>query len=250
MKSIRTLIYAVILAVAAPMVSYAASLELGRVYVKNIGLNKRLVRVNDSGIILEDSGMCLEVSVDYRSTGLAGSRVVCLIHPLDAEGNMLADRTGEAVTLGAVTIPSSTYSGTLVIPMPYQWILADKDKKQYVSMGVSLVCMGDDEVGDDKIVTLTESEMQIDRSKMSGKMMTDVFGSPSDIMGSVFGSIFGGSDAEATHPCTACDGTGICPYCDGDAYFDPASCRKCSSDHGICRRCNGKGTVTVELDFY
>ena len=66
----------------------------------------------------------------------------------------------------------------------------------------------------------------------------------------MLGSLFGSSDAESTQPCTACDGTGICPHCDGDAYFDPSSCRKCAADPGICRRCKGTGSITIEYDIY
>lgn len=249
MKSIRTFIVA-ILSVAIPAVGYAASLELGRVTVKNVGINKRLIRLNDNGLVIENAGMCLEVSVDYRSSGLAGSRVICFIHPLDEQGNMLADGTGEAVTLGAVTIPSSNHGGTLVIPMPYQWVLADGQNTKSVKMGVSLVCVGNEEVGEDKVVTLSEADIQIDKSRLGSKMMSDVLGSPGDVMGDMLGSLFGGSDAESTQPCTACDGTGICPHCDGDAYLDPSLCRKCSADPGICRRCKGEGTITIEYDIY
>ncbi len=245
MKSISVLIIA-LLSIAIPAVSHAASLTLGSVTVKNVGINKRLVRVNESGLIIEDSGLCLEVSVNYQSSGLTGARVICLIHPLDAQGNMLADRIGDAVTLGAVTIPSSHHNGTLVIPMPYQWVMADGENKKSVQMGVSLLCVGNEDVGEDKIVTLSEADMQINKSSLGSKMMSDVLGSPGDLLG----SLFGGSDAESTEPCVACDGTGVCPHCDGDAYFDPSSCRKCSADPGICRRCKGTGTITVKYDIY
>jgi len=245
MKSICTLII-VLLSMALPAVGYAASLTLGSVTVENVGINKRLVRMNDSGLIIEDSGLCLEISVNYHSSGLTGARVICLIHPLDAQGNMLADRTGDAVSLGAVTIPSSHHNGTLVIPVPYQWITADGENKKSVQMGVSLVCVGNEEIGEDKIVTLSEADMQIDRRNLGSKMMSDVLGSPGDILSGLFSS----SDAESTEPCVACDGTGVCPHCDGDAYLDPSSCRKCSADPGICRRCKGTGTITVKYDIY
>lgn len=250
MATIRSIISLFIFSLLFPALGHAASLQIGRVNVQNVGIGKRLVRLNDSGIFLDDSGLCLEVSVNFHSSGLAGERVICLLHPLDADGNILGDQSGEAVSLGAVTIPTSNYNGTLVIPMPYQWVLADKDRKQSVSMGVSLACMGDESVGEDKIITLTEAEMNIDRNSIGSKMMSDVFGSPGDMMGGLFEGLLGGSDAEATQPCSACDGTGICPHCDGDAYFSPSACRKCSSDPGICRRCNGTGKVTVKYDFY
>lgn len=249
MKSIRILIIA-ILFIALPAVCHAATLELGSVTVKNVGINKRLIRLNDSGLIIEDSGLCLEVSVDYRSYGLAGSRVICLIHPLDAQGNMLSDRTGDAVSLGAVTIPSSSYNGTLVIPLPYQWVLADGKNTESIKMGVSLVCVGNEDVDDNKIVTLSGADIQIDKNRLGNKMMSDFMGSSGDMMGDMLGSLLGGSDVESTGPCVACDGTGICPHCDGDAYFNPSSCRKCSSDPGICRRCKGKGTTTIEYNIY
>lgn len=231
--------------------SNAETLKLGKVSIDNIGINKRLIRLNDNGLMLDNSGMCLEVNVGIQASGMTGKRVICSVNPLDSDGDILADQLGEAMSLGAITIPRADYTGSIMIPLPYQWVVTDGNKQlRTVNLGVSLLCVGDESLGDSKNVTLSESDINIDRSKIGDKLIGDVLGTPDDMLGGFLGSLFDTSDVEATHDCPACDGTGICPYCDGDAFFDPSLCRKCNADPGICRRCKGEGTVTVKYDVY
>lgn len=225
----------------------AATLTIGRVTADNIGMNKRVVRMNDNGILLDNSGMCLEVTVNFTASGLAGERVICCVAPLSPDGYMLSDRMGDAVSLGAINVPSDNYSGKFNIVLPYTWITkGDKMNIKSLNLGVSLICPDEENVSAEKSVALTENDIHIDGRNLGGKLMTDMFGSPLDMLG----GLFGGGDVEATHDCPACDGTGVCQHCDGDAYFSPSVCRKCSSDPGICRRCKGTGTITVQYDIY
>ncbi len=51
-----------------------------------------------------------------------------------------------------------------------------------------------------------------------------------------------------TTTCTTCDGEGVCPHCDGEAFRDGRRCRTCEGN-GTCRNCSGKGRLEViEID--
>ncbi len=226
----------------------AATISIGAVKIENMGMNKRMVRINDNGIFLDNAGMCVEVTVNVTAKGLAGKRVICSVNPLDGDGDILGDNLGEAVSLGAVSIPNDNYACKLVIPVPYTWIDMDSNRKNGIKLGVSAACMDIEDIGEAKTVVLADSDVKIDRSKLANKMMGDMLGG--DPMGVLISGLFDTSDAESTETCPSCEGTGICPHCDGDAYFDPAACRKCASDPGICRRCKGEGTITIKYDIY
>lgn len=250
MNLLRDFFTLLVLCVCLP--SAAGSLSVGSVTVDNVGLNKRLIRLDDNGIIVDNSGMCLEVSVGIKATDMSGRRVLCIVNPLDEDGNTLADRSGEAMSVVAITIPSANYNGKLMVPMPYQWVVTDQTRAlNKIKLGVSLLCIGDKNSGEFKIVDLDGSTIKVDRSNMGAKLMGDMFGgSGGGGLGSLLGGLLGGSDAESTEPCPSCEGTGVCPHCDGDGFLDPKSCRKCASDPGICRRCKGEGTITVKYDIY
>lgn len=247
----RFAIVAVCMLFAAQSTVCGQTLEIGKVSIDNIGLGQRMIRLDDNGgIFLDDAGMCLEVTVGIEAKGLAGKRVFAMVFPLDPDENSMADQNGDAMSVGAVNIPGATYSGKIVVPMPYQWIITEENKKrQAVKMGVAL-SLFDEEYTVSKVVDLQESDINIDRNKVGSKLMGDMFGGSEGLMGSVLDGLFSTSDAEATMTCPACDGTGLCGKCDGMGFFDPTSCRKCSRNPGICTRCKGEGAITVEVDFY
>lgn len=229
----------------------AQTLEIGKVSIDNVGLGQQMIRLDENGcIFLDDTGMCMEVTVGFEAKGLAGKRVFAMVFPLDPDDKTLVDQNGEAMSIGAVNIQSSTYNGNIVVPMPYTWVITEANKeRKAVKFGITL-SLYDEEFAVSKVVDLQTSDINIDRNKVGDKLMGDLFGGTGDLMGSLIGGLFSSSDAEATITCPACDGTGLCAKCDGMGFFDPKSCRKCSRNPGICTRCKGKGTVTVEVDFY
>lgn len=240
-------LFAILLLMAVSATVQAATVSIGAVKIENMGMNKRMVRINDNGIFLDNTGMCVEVSVNINAKGLAGKRVICSVNPLDGEGNVLGDKLGEAVSLGAINIPTDNFTGKVVIPLPYEWVYTESNRKG-INLGVAASCFGMENVEEAKAVVLSDADIKIDRSKLANKMMGDMLGG--DPMGMLIGGLFDTSDAESTETCPSCEGTGVCPHCDGDAYLDPAECRKCASDPGICRRCKGEGTITIKYDIY
>lgn len=246
MNRLRNLITFIVL--SAGLFTTAATLNVGSVSIDNIGMNKRLIRLNDNGILIDNSGICVEVSVGIKAGDLTGHRVLCIVNPLDSEGNILADSNGEAMSATALTIPSVNYAGKVMLPIPYGWL----NSLNNVKLGVSLMCLGNDEVGEMKVIDLDSNSINIDKSRVGNKLMGDMLGGSSSggLGGILMEGLFGGSDAESTQPCPSCEGTRVCQHCDGDGFFDPKSCRKCATDPGICRRCKGEGTVTIKYDIY
>ncbi len=229
-------------------------LTLDKVAVTNVGINKRMLRLGENGLILDNAGMCLEVTVAFSAKGITGRRVICEITPLDANDNYFVDSMGEVAAMEGVTIPSSDWSGKVMIPMPYSWVVTDENKKQgYVKLGVTLAMMGEEEIKDTQIIKIANDEMKLsDKKNLGNKLMGDLFGGSSSggLMGGLLGAMLDTSDGEITQKCPNCDGTGVCDHCDGDAFFDPQICRKCANDPGICRRCKGEGEITVKYDLY
>lgn len=251
--------FAFILILLAAVLSVSAqqpSVSIGVVKIDNIGMNKRMVRLSENGLIVDNAGMCVEVNVKVKATGLAGGRLLCQVMPTDQEGNMYEDKYGLISSSGAINIPTSNFSGDMTIPLPFAWVINDANQKmESVNLGVSLICFGDeeeDDIEDSKIVHLSGADIDIDRSQLGRKLIGDALGFSDEAgaMETLLGGLFDTSDAESTQPCPVCDGTGVCQHCDGDAYVDPRVCRKCNADPGICRRCKGTGTVTIKYDIY
>lgn len=230
----------------------SALISIGKINIDNLGMNKRMIRFSDNGIIVDKAGLCVQVNVGIKATGLAGKRLICLVAPLDKDGYMLQDNLGDAESSAAITIPNQNYSGILTVPLPYSWVITDINRKlESIKLGVSVICFGDDDLTANKEVILTESDINIDRSKLGSKLMGDMLGfSEGGAIGGLLGAFFDSSDAESTETCPVCDGTGVCQHCDGDAYIDPSICRKCHEVPGICRRCKGEGTITIKYDIY
>lgn len=231
-------------------------LTLDKVSVTNVGLNKRMLRMDDNGLIVDNAGMCLEVTVAFSAKGIPGRRVICELTPLDANDNYFVDSKGEVAAMEGVTIPSSDWSGKVMIPLPYTWVVTDENKKLgYVKLGVTLAMMGEEEIKDTQIVKIANDDMKLsDKKNLGNKLMGDLFGGSSSggggLMGGLLGAMLDTSDGEITQKCPNCDGTGVCSHCDGDGFFDPQVCRKCANDPGICRRCKGEGEITVKYDVY
>lgn len=56
----------------------------------------------------------------------------------------------------------------------------------------------------------------------------------------------GTQEKERVITCIKCDGTGICPKCEGMASSGSWPCAFCKKNPGMCRDCDGKGMITVE----
>ena len=255
MKRFKPVIFLLaLMASLCPVKIDAATLSIGKVSIDDIGMSRRLLRMNDNGLIVDQSGLCLEVSVNINASGIMGKRVICEVVPLSSDGRTWVDAKGEVAAIEGVTVPTNSYSGKVVLPMPYSWIVnEDSQKSKTVCMMVTVACMEEDGLVESKDITIQESDINIDKKQIGNKLMSDMLGGGSGgggLMEGLIGGLFDTSDAESTEPCPACDGTCVCVYCDGDGFFDPKSCRKCANDPGICRRCKGEGTVTVKYDIY
>lgn len=252
MKMIFKLMLAVFALSAMP--ADAATLSIGRVSIDNVGMNKRMLRLNDYGLMVDHSGLCVEVTVNFNIEGLMGDRVVCEVAPLGANGGYLEDSKGDAAAVEGITVLSNSYSGKVVVPLPYSWVMNEGNKsRQAVRLLVTLASFGDDQIIEQKEVTLSGSDINIDGRKMGNKLMGDILGGGSGgggLVGGLLGSLFDTSDAESTQECPSCEGCGVCPHCDGDGFFVVSACRKCQQDPGVCRRCKGEGTVTIKIDLY
>ncbi len=241
-----TLVLSVINVMAEP------SLTVVDANVTNVCMSKRLVRVFDNYITAEDCGMGLEVTVNLKVEGLDGMRILCIVNPLDAEGNTMNDRQGEAHSTAAFNVVGNSDNCTVTVPLPYNWLVTEETKASgKVMLGVTAMAIGQ-EAGDMKIFTIDESKMNIDRSNLPNKLMGDVLGGSTGedgLLGGLMGSLFGTADATSEEECPSCEGSRICPHCDGMGYLDPTVCRKCINDPGFCRRCHGIGTITREYNF-
>lgn len=254
MKRLHTLVTLILLAAAT--LAQAGPITIQKVTINDLSMNKRMLRMNDNGLVVDQSGIALEVTVNFQAAGLMGRRIICDVAPLAADGSMFADSKGTAAVIEAVTVPSNSYSGKIKLPLPYSWIMTEETQRsKAISLSVTLACIGDDEIVESKDVLVQGEDLHVDGRDMGKKMMGQMLGggSSSDgggMMGALLGGLLDTSDAESTQTCPSCDGTGVCAHCDGDGFFDPSVCRKCANDPGICRRCKGEGTVTVKIDIY
>lgn len=223
-----------------------ASIEITGMTIDNVGMGGRLIRLNDNSIFLDDAGLHLEGAVNIKASGFQGKRIICMLEPLDADGDRQADRLGNALCLWAVNVPNAQYAGKINVSVPYGWLDLE-NKRQYLSFAVTLFDSELQELAR-KTVQVDAKSIKIDGMQARDKIVGDVLGE-SDLVGGVLDGLFGGSTAKAESLCRACDGTGLCPDCYGDGFFSPSSCRRCSHDPGICRRCKGAKTESVEYDI-
>lgn len=217
-----------------------------------VGIGGRMVRLGDNGIFLSDAGMHFEAPLTLKATGYRGRRVVCVVMPLDNDGNSYVDGKGEVMTLIPFTPSSDKFTGTLNVEVPYAW-LDMENKPTTMKFAMGIINPETMEMEDPAVLTVDLTKMNIDREHVGEKLLGDVLGvgstNSSDMLGGLIGSFFGGSDATARSLCSACDGMALCPVCYGDAFLDPSRCRRCSNDPGICRRCRGTGKESVDIDI-
>ena len=232
----------------------AGTIELKSLSFNNIGMGGRLIRMGDNGILIDNAGMHLEGQLNMRVNGYMGQRLICAIAPVDAEGYSLADGNGNCIALVAFKVTSNQFTKNLPIEIPYTWIQADGNSVN-LTFDVTILNSSVEEVAH-KVITLNPNDVNIDRSNIGNKMLGDVLGfggdggSEADLMGGLIGGLLGGPSASQEYICNACDGTGLCPECYGDAFFNPSICRRCAQDPGICRRCKGAKKETVDVDIY
>lgn len=222
--------------------------------IDNVGMGMPVVRWRDAGIFLCDTGMSLIGKVTMTVNGLAGKRILMMLQVYDEEGKLRADNSGSAAYFTPLQIPSNSYSCEVEVRIPYVWIDLQNKPTEF-NFGVA---MYDFESNMEKpMFAMSEIKMdpasiQVDGNAVQGQILSDMFGGGSMggmDLGGLMGAMLGGGTDTAEHTCVKCDGTGVCEYCDGDAYFKPSICRKCAQNPGICRNCGGTGTTTVKLDI-
>jgi hypothetical protein len=230
---------------------WAGNIEFKVMKFNNLGMTGRMIRLSDNGIFLDDAGMHLEGTLTLKVTGMRGQRLICVLSPLDSEGNLLADRRGELCNLTAFKVNSDASTIELPVEVPYTWINT-KERELSLNFNVTIVNSKVEEVAQ-KVIQVAPENVNVNSNDLPSKMMGDIFGGGDgdggDMLGGLLGGLFGGSDATSEHICSACDGTGLCSNCYGDAFFDPSQCRRCAQDPGICRRCKGAKKEKVDIDI-
>jgi len=249
---IRTWGLATLMMFACTPTVLAGTVEILGMTIDNLGMNKRMIRMGDDGIVLDNAGLNLESTVKLRITGFVGQRLVCAVAPLNAQGEELADRIGVCANLTGINVTSDQQTVNLKVPLPYGWMDLQQERLN-LSFKV-LIFNSDVQRVAGKVVEVPTTSIHIDHDNLPAKMMSDLLGGGGDggglDMGGLLGGLLGGPSISSEEICGACDGTGLCPECYGDAFFDPSMCRRCSRDPGICRRCKGEKTETVNYDVY
>lgn len=231
-----------------------SSVEILSMRFDQMGMGGRMVRGGNEGIFLDDAGMHFEGYIKMKVNGYVGQRLVCMVEPLDKDGDRLADGKGQLMNLTAFNVKSDKFNGELNVDIPYGWLQLDQ-KPSKLSYVVTIIDPESEAVAQ-KTVDVDPMSIKVDGDKMGSKMMGDIFGVSGSnekevaagvMMNGLLGGLFGPS-VTAEHTCGACDGEGLCPQCYGDAFLKPSLCRRCSRDPGICRRCKGTGKETVGID--
>ncbi|MDE6100501.1 MAG: hypothetical protein K2G01_05600 [Paramuribaculum sp.] len=225
--------------------------------IDNMGLNEMIFRI-DRNIMLDNTGACLKGSVSVAIPDCAGKRIFCIIEPLSSDNNLMRDNLGKCSAIFAIDVTSANFTGDIRFAVPYQWCgIGMNTNLQNVNpfkFGISLVDFSlKDPVMADEIVTVDNSRINLDHQRVLQSGISDLmgdFGGGSGDMGmAMLGTLLGGSTDTITHTCGSCDGAGVCPHCDGVGFLDPSECNKCASNPGVCRRCNGKGKESSEVEI-
>lgn len=231
----------------------AGNVEFGKMIINNMGAGGRMVRMGENGIFLDQTGFCMESEVTLKLNGFNGQRLVLAVMPADADGSLFEDRRGNLMTLTGFKVMGGQANKTVKVKLPMGWVYGN-DKSVRLTFQLAVFDSEVNEVAS-KLVTINPKDVNINHEQLGGKMMGDLLGGGDDdagggdMLGGLLGGLFGGSDATQEHICSACDGTGLCSECYGDAFFNPASCRRCGNDPGICRRCKGAKKEKVEIDI-
>ncbi len=231
--------------VIATAQAFAGTIGIVDTGIYNVCINKRVMRINDNVVAAELSGIGLEVSVDIATKNMKGQRLLCIVTPLNDDGSPCTDRYGELTSAVAIDIADNDYSDCLKVPLPGHWLPGQQGQTlTSARLKVTLKSVYDNTPAATKKYSLDQSKIRIDTQNIGRKFMSDIFSSPG--MSAGIGSLF--YDQTAQMECRSCDGTMICPSCDGYGFIDPRSCRKCSRDPGICRRCKGLGQEMINID--
>ena len=234
-----------------------ASANVTGLRIDNIGIANRVFRMTDNGdLFIDQAGMHMEVTMDVATSSLAGHRLICVLMPESPDGNNFRDRSGDLMSMGAITPASDQASSSVVLPIPYQWVVRDGEKVQsiiFTAMVMDMESEGEP-ILTHRTIHIDPSQVNVNKNDLPGHMLGQLFGgggrNSQSSGGGLLGSLFGGPSATTSRDCSACDGLGICPHCDGDGFFNPSLCRKCSRDPGVCRRCRGEGSEEVEVEIH
>ncbi len=205
---------------------------------RTVSMSNMLFRMDSNNqLFIDKQSMSLKGNLGVTISGQAGKRVICMVTPI-VNGDVMADSRGECTALYAFTPTSNRYDADVEIAVPYSWLgigLNDKINEPKGDLGLSVAVLS---LADDKVLAQGDFDL-VAQNMTLGEL------NPMEMVGSLFGN---SADGDVVHTCSACDGIGLCPYCDGDAFFDPSVCRKCSANPGVCRRCHGIGEEGVEVD--
>ena len=251
MKKVSSLLFTLLfLFTSFPFMAQTPLLSIGEASIDNLGIGKLMYRMDSNGgLVVDEAGMCFEMSLNYTAQNMAGKRLFCVVSALDKDGNGLADRVGSCSVITAENIPGANSNGTFHFVMPQPWLINNSTKEaQAIKLLVMLSTLEDGGSQVEKEITLSGEALKLDNTNLPGKLMGDLFGDVG--VGDLIDGLFGGPSASSTQRCPACDGTRLCQSCDGEGFFEPASCRKCSNAPGICRRCKGTGEETIKVDFH
>lgn len=210
--------------------------------LKDIGMGGRMMRMSENSIFLDDAGMHFEGYINMDLKKHVGKRIVCIVNPLDTNGNILYDEKGEMMNMKAFVVEQA--NTTLNVDIPYMWLNLT-EKQNYFPFGITLLETVDKAIVVE-IVNVDSTKISVDRQNIGDKLASDLLGGSEGIAEMFLGGLFG-ADEEIEHTCHACDGDGICSECYGAAFFDPSKCRRCAKDPGICRRCKGSGKETISV---
>ena len=255
-KSLRNVILAIVTMLSLTETTQAASpVTIKGLTLDRVAMGGRMYRMSDNGLFLDDAGMSMETTLTLSVTGMTGKRLIAIIHPLDNEGNILADDEGEAMTMVPFRVSGDGKNCRMTFRLPYGWLPIDQKNKKIEKMkfGISVLDSKKEEIFSE-VYTYDPRNFKTDSKNMPDQLMGDIFGGgggngPGMGLGDLIGGMFGGNTATTEQLCGACDGMGVCPQCYGDAFFDPSVCRRCSQEPGVCRRCKGQKTETTKVNY-
>lgn len=210
--------------------------------LKDIGMGGRMMRMDENRIFLDDAGIHFEGYINMNLKEHVGKRIVCIVNPLDTNGNILYDNKGEMMNMKAFVVKQA--NTTLNIDIPYAWFNLTEEQN-YCPFGITLLETIDNAIAIE-IVNVDLTKISVDRQNIGNKLTSDLLGGSDGVVDLFLGGLFG-ADEEIEHTCHACDGEAICSECYGVAFFDPSICRQCAKDPGICRRCKGSGKETISV---
>lgn len=218
--------------------------------IDNFSLDAAIFRF-DEDLLYEHTGPCLKGFVTVSLPNKRGKRMFCMVQPL-VDGEYVGDNSGACTALFAFQPTSANYTGNVRFAIPYHWsgMNLDSSLKDIppFTLKISILDFSLDEP------CIAEKDITVDHSKISIDQENMILDSFSTLLrdsdgGSLIGEFFS-SQETVKRRCRSCDGTGLCPHCNGYGYIDPSKCAKCRNNPGLCRRCNGSGEETLKVEHY